>query len=153
MKSNIRTIPEWILNIVSAHATDFLAMSEDLPDPNSRITVDGDKNIINWKRSNRDAHVKLVSKMKTMLKSVGFPLVFTRAFDRKTPSHQCGTVRMGLSADIAPLDIYCRAFDHPNLYVVDASFLPASAAVNPALTIAAQALRVADHNILTDLKS
>ena len=45
----------------------------------------------------------------------------------------------------APLDIYCRAFDHPNLFVVDAGFLPTSAAVNPALTIAAQALRVADH--------
>ena len=153
LKSNIRLLPEWLLNIVSAHAIDFLAMSEDLPDPNSRITVDGDKIILNWKRSNWDAHLKLVSKMKTMLKSVGFPLVLTRAFDRKTPSHQCGTVRMGLSTDTAPLDIYCRAFDHPNLFVVDASFLPTSAAVNPALTIAAQSLRVADHIKLTDLKS
>ena len=153
LKSNIRSLPEWLLNIVSAHAIDFLAMSEDLPDPNSRITVDGDKIILNWKRSNWDAHLKLVSKMKTMLKSVGFPLVLTRAFDRKTPSHQCGTVRMGLSADTAPLDIYCRTFDHPNLFVVDASFLPTSAAVKPALTIAAQALRVADHIKATDLKS
>jgi choline dehydrogenase-like flavoprotein len=43
------------------------------------------------------------------------------------------------------LDPYCRAHDLDNLYVVDASFFPSSAAVNPALTIAAQALRVGDH--------
>ena len=42
----------------------------------------------------------------------------------------------------ACVDTFCRAHDHPNLFVVDASFLPTSAAVNPALTIAAQALRV-----------
>src|SRR3712207_9051430 len=43
------------------------------------------------------------------------------------------------------LDPYCKAHDLANLYVVDSSFFPSSAAVNPALTIAAQALRVADH--------
>jgi hypothetical protein len=43
------------------------------------------------------------------------------------------------------LDPFCRAHDLSNLYVVDASFFPSSAAVNPALTIIAQALRVADH--------
>jgi choline dehydrogenase-like flavoprotein len=43
------------------------------------------------------------------------------------------------------LDSYCRAHDVPNLFVVDASFFPSSAAVNPGLTIAAQALRVADY--------
>jgi predicted Rossmann-fold nucleotide-binding protein len=52
---------------------------------------------------------------------------------------------MGNDPASAPLDVYCRAFDHPNLFVVDASCLPTSAAVNPALTVAAQALRVADH--------
>ncbi len=52
----------------------------------------------------------------------------------------------------APLDPYCRAFDHANLFVVDASFLPTSAGVNPSLTVAAQALRVADHIVKTDLR-
>ena len=68
-----------------------------------------------------------------------------RAFDRRTPSHQCGTVRFGTIPATSALDPFCRAHDHPNLFVVDAGFLPTSAAVNPALTIAAQALRVADH--------
>jgi len=58
---------------------------------------------------------------------------------------------MGDNPATSPLDPFCRAFDHPNLFVVDASFLPNSAAVNPALSIAAQALRVADHILRTDL--
>ncbi len=60
-------------------------------------------------------------------------------------------MRIGTDPKAAPLDVFCRAFDHPNLFVVDASFLPTSAAVNPALTIAAQALRVADHIAQRDL--
>jgi choline dehydrogenase-like flavoprotein len=43
------------------------------------------------------------------------------------------------------LDVHCRAHDLDNLYVVDGSVFPSSAAVNPALTIMANALRVADH--------
>jgi Choline dehydrogenase and related flavoproteins len=49
------------------------------------------------------------------------------------------------------LDPYCRTHDVANLFVVDASFFPSSAAVNPGLTIAAQALRTADHIIENDL--
>ena len=87
----------------------------------------------------------LEAKMRAHFKAAGYPIVLTQPFDKRTPSHQCGTVRMGLDPATAPLDPYCRAFDHANLYVVDGGCLPTSAAVNPALTIAAQALRVADH--------
>ena len=50
------------------------------------------------------------------------------------------------------LDSFCRAHDLPNLFVVDGSFFPSSAAVNPGLTIIAQALRVADHIKATELR-
>ena len=60
---------------------------------------------------------------------------------------------MGTDPSTSPLDPNCRAWDHPNLYVVDAGFLPSSAAVNPALTIAAQALRVADYITRTELRT
>ncbi|MGY9049989.1 MAG: shikimate dehydrogenase [Rhodobacterales bacterium] len=63
----------------------------------------------------------------------------------QTPSHQCGTVRMGDDPATSALNALCRAHDHPNLYVVDAGFFASSAALNPALTIAAQALRVGAH--------
>jgi len=145
MKSGVRFAPEWSLAWLSGHAVDFLAMSEDLPDPESRVLVDGDRVVLQWRRSNMVAHGRLVAVMKERFRAAGFPVVLTRAFDRRTPSHQCGTVRFGSDPATAALDTDCRAFDHPNLFVVDASFLPTSAAVNPALTIAAQALRTADH--------
>ncbi|MEP7452924.1 GMC family oxidoreductase [Phyllobacterium sp. SB3] len=145
LKSDMKLVPEWLLNRFCAHTVDFLAMSEDVPKPESRVQIDGDKIILQWIRSNWHAHQKLVAQIKAVLRAAGFPLVVSKAFDRKTPSHQCGTVRMGADPSTAPLDIYCRSHDHSNLFVVDAAFLPTSAAVNPALTIAAQALRVADH--------
>ena len=104
-----------------------------------------------WKRSNGSAHEGLVKAFKERLRAAGYPIVLSKPFDRRTPSHQCGTVRIGPDPATSPLDPFCRAWDHPNLFVVDASFLPTSAAVNPSLTIAAQALRVADHIVKTDL--
>jgi choline dehydrogenase-like flavoprotein len=63
----------------------------------------------------------------------------------ETNSHQCGTIRFGTDPTKSVLDPFGRSHDVPNLFVVDSSFFPSSAAVNPALTIAAQALRAADH--------
>ena len=153
LKANIKLAPEWSLAWVSRHAVDWYAMSEDLPNPESRVTVSGDQIRLDWKRSNWSPHVELVKRLRERLRAAGYPIVLTRPFDRRTPSHQSGTVRIGKDPATAPLDPYCRAFDHPNLFVVDASFLPTSAAVNPSLSVAAQALRVADHIAKTDLKS
>jgi len=60
-------------------------------------------------------------------------------------AHQNGTIRFGSDPKTSALDIHCKAHDVDNLYVVDGSFFPSSAAVNPALTIMANALRVGDH--------
>jgi choline dehydrogenase-like flavoprotein len=151
LKADVRRVPEWMLNQASSRAIDFLAMSEDVPNPESRVMVDGDRIVLRWHRTNWNAHLRLVAKLKSILKSIGFPLVLSQAFDKRTPSHQCGTVRIGDDPASSPLDIFCRSYDHPNLFVVDAGSLPTSAAVNPALTIAAQALRVADHIAKKDL--
>ncbi|MDK4724114.1 GMC family oxidoreductase [Rhizobium sp. CNPSo 3968] len=153
LKGSLPSVPEWLLNLVTGHAIDFYAMSEDIPNPDSRVMVDGDRVILHWQRTNWDAHLALVAKLKQILKSIGFPIVLARAFDKRTPSHQCGTIRIGNDPAAAPLDPYCRSYDHENLFVVDASFLPTSAAVNPALTVASQALRVADHIASKDLGS
>ncbi|TDW31726.1 FAD-dependent oxidoreductase [Rhizobium gallicum] len=151
LKANMPSVPEWMLNKLSAHAIDFYAMSEDIPHPESRIMVDGERILLQWVRTNWPAHLMLVKKLKQALRAAGFPLVLSRPFDKRTPSHQCGTVRIGNDPAQAPLDIWCRAYDHTNLFVVDASYLPTSAAVNPALTVAAQALRVGDHILQKEL--
>jgi choline dehydrogenase-like flavoprotein len=151
LKSSLRRAPEWALGLMSRRAVDWYAMSEDLPNPASRVTLEGGRIRLDWKRSNWEAHAGLVKAFKERLRAAGYPIVLSQPFDRRTPSHQCGTVRIGLDPAQAPLDPFSRAFDHPNLFVVDASFLPTSAAVNPSLTIAAQALRVADHVAKNDL--
>ncbi|MDE3178001.1 MAG: GMC family oxidoreductase [Pseudomonadota bacterium] len=151
LKANIPFAPEWALAALSRHSVDWYAMSEDLPNPDSRVTVAGGRIRLDWKRSNWSGHLALVAAFKQRLRAAGYPLILTQPFDRRTPSHQCGTVRIGADPATAPLDPYCRAWDHPNLFVVDASYLPTSAAVNPSLTIAAQALRVADHVTRHDL--
>jgi choline dehydrogenase-like flavoprotein len=80
-----------------------------------------------------------------MLRRAGYPILLDQRMGIETNSHQCGTLRFGHDSATSVLDPLCRAHDLDNLYVVDASFFPSSAAVNPALTIAAQALRVGDH--------
>ena len=152
LKSNIPRAPEWALSLLSRRAVDWYAMSEDLPNPESRVSVRVGQIHLDWKRSNWSAHEGLVKAFKERLRAAGYPIVLTKAFDRRTPSHQCGTVRIGRDPTTSPLDSFCRAWDHPNLFVVDASFLPTSAAVNPSLTIAAQALRVAEHIGKVDLR-
>jgi choline dehydrogenase-like flavoprotein len=80
-----------------------------------------------------------------MLKRAGYPIVLLERMGIETNSHQCGTAKFGTDPGQSVLDTFCRSHDVPNLFVVDASFFPSSAAVNPALTIAAQALRTAEH--------
>jgi choline dehydrogenase-like flavoprotein len=153
MKSVAKRTPLAILNLMSRHAVDFLAQGEDLPNPESRIRLDGEQVVLHWQRSNMVAHQRLVREMKDRFRAIGFPFVLTWLIDRTTTSHQCGTIRMGNDPATSALDSYCRAHDHRNLFVVDASFMPSSAGVNPALTIAAQALRVADHMLATKFAS
>lgn len=90
-------------------------------------------------------HRRFVEVARRFIKRVGFATVLSKPFGQETPSHQCGTVRFGDDPATSALDPYCRAWDHENLYVVDAGFFPSSAASNPALTVAAQGLRVGEH--------
>ncbi len=153
MKSRVPLVPEWALSPVSRRSVDWYLVSEDLPRPESRVRIDGNQVTLDWQFSNMAAHYKLVSRTREVMKAAGYPIVLTQLVDGRLPSHQCGTVRMGNDPAAAPLDPWCRSYDHPNLFVMDAGFLPTSAAVNPSLTVAAQALRVADYIRRTEIKS
>jgi choline dehydrogenase-like flavoprotein len=145
LKSQLRWAPEFALDIMARHAVDFYFMSEDLPSPDSRVRLDGSRVVLDWRPSNMSAQNGLIARMREVLRAAGFPIVLVKPFDRRTPSHQCGTIRMGRDPAKAAVDPFGRAFDHPNLFVVDAAVLPTSAGVNPSLTVAALALRAADH--------
>ena len=138
--------PKWSRRWLADHSVDWYVMSEDLGQPDSRVQPQADGSIVlDWKRSNMRAHHRWVETAKQLLRDLGFPIVLSKPFGTDTPSHQCGTVRFGADPATSALDPYCRAWDHDNLYIVDASFFPSSAALNPALTVAAQALRVGEH--------
>ena len=125
---------------------DWLAMSEDLPDPENRVAVDDDGRIrLRYRPNNVAAHHELVAETARVLRRLGFWKVMTHSHESRNTTHQCGTLVFGRDPATSVLDTYCRSHDVPNLFVVDASFFPSSAAVNPGLTIAAQALRAADH--------
>jgi choline dehydrogenase-like flavoprotein len=79
------------------------------------------------------------------MRRAGYRVNLTERMGVAAVAHQCGTLRAGTDPTTSVLDPYCRTHEVENLYAVDASFFPSSAAMNPALTIAAQALRVGSH--------
>jgi choline dehydrogenase-like flavoprotein len=121
-------------------------MSEDLPRAENRVTLAAGGRIqLHYQPNNIRAHRRLVREMKRILRRLGLWIVVTHSHQHRNTTHQCGTLVFGDDPATSVLDPFCRTHDVENLFVVDASFFPSSAAVNPALTIAAQALRVADH--------
>ena len=132
-----------------AHRTlDFWLSSEDLPDPENRVTIERDGQVrLALRPNNEEAHVRLRRALKAALRA-STPHAW--AFAHKTipvagVSHQAGTLRFGSDPRLSVLDVNCRSHEVENLYVTDGSFFPSIGAVNPTLTIIANALRVADH--------
>lgn len=138
--------PKWARAMMARHSVDWYVMSEDLPHAESRVQFRPDGAVrLHWHRTNMSPHLEFVRVTKQMLKDIGFKIVLSKPFGSDSPSHQCGTIRMGNDPAHAAVDAYGRSFDHPNLFVTDASVFPSSAALNPALTVAAFALRAANQ--------
>lgn len=139
-------IPLWAYNVWVSRGVDWLAMSEDLPRDENRVMVTPDGRIrLHYTPNNVSAHDRLVHETTRILHRLGFWKVVKHSHKSRNTTHQCGTLCFGTDARRSVLDPMCRTHDVDNLFVVDASFFPSSAAVNPGLTIIAQALRVADH--------
>ncbi len=128
---------------MNRRSADWWVMSEDLPDPNNRVTLGPNGGIrVRRRFKNMRTHLKLVEAATDLFKRAGYGEIIHTLMPVETNSHQCGTLRFGADPATSLLDPYCKAWDVDNLYVVDASFFPSSTAMNPALTIVAQALRV-----------
>jgi choline dehydrogenase-like flavoprotein len=146
LRGPLPAVPRFVRSALAERSVDWYAQSEDLPHPDSRVTLRLDGTInLHWHRTNLRAHRRWVARCKQILRGTGYPVVLASGFGTEVVSHQCGTVRFGNDPATSALDPLCKAWDHDNLYVVDTSFFPSSAAVNPALTLAAQALRVGQH--------
>jgi choline dehydrogenase-like flavoprotein len=153
--------PGFTLELMARHSLDFWLTSEDLPDPDNRVELNRQGEIVlRYRPNNEEGHRRLIAKLKQLMTHQGkcgvhghacHQGLFSRSLyaGQRIPlagvAHQNGTVRFGHDPTTSALDVNCRAHDVDNLYVVDASFFPSSAAVNPALTIMANALRVGAH--------
>jgi choline dehydrogenase-like flavoprotein len=149
-----RLAPEWTLERMARHAIDFWLSTEDLPQPDNRVTVDGDGNItLSYTETNVEAKKRLYAKVKSLLGQLDMNpdhLIHRFAYMKNDIpiagcAHQVGTCRFGTDPATSVLDVSCKAHELDNLYVVDTSFFPSIGAVNPALTAMANALRVGDH--------
>ncbi|MEW6304668.1 MAG: GMC family oxidoreductase [Verrucomicrobiota bacterium] len=153
--------PHWTLELMGRHSLDFWLTSEDLPDPKNRVTLDRDGNIVlSYQPNNEEGHKRLTAKLQSLMKQqtkcgihghdcheglFARNLFLGQRIPLAGVAHQNGTIRFGSDPQTSALDENCKAHEVDNLYVVDASFFPSSGAVNPALTIMANALRVGDH--------
>ena len=148
----MRLMPEWGFDKMAEHSIDFWLQSEDLPRPENRIYYDGDRVVLDVQEHKEEAARRLRAKLEAMLTPMGaLPHLFDRRLylGKDIPlngtSHQAGTCRFGTDPTASVLDLNCKAHELDNLYIADASFFPSIGAVNPTLTIIANALRVADH--------
>jgi choline dehydrogenase-like flavoprotein len=133
------------LRHLTAHSVDMYLTTEDLPDLDNRVVLRGDGRIgIRWTPNNLGPHQQLVKTVRSVMRKAGYPLIFSERMNIATNSHQCGTAVMGEDPATSVVAPSCSSHDLDNLWVADSSVFPSSTAMNPALTIAANALRVAD---------
>lgn len=146
MRPDFPHLPRPLLRWLSTFSVDWWLQSEDLPTAHNRVQVNQQGQIqVNYQPNNLAAHRRLRDRISAVLKQAGFRFTLSSPVPLQVVNHQAGTCRFGNDPRSTVLNLHCRTHDVENLYVVDSSFFPSNPAVNPTLTIAANALRVADH--------
>ncbi len=147
-KSAAHFLPAGVLRFLRRRMLPLVGIVEDLPDPENRVS---------WSPSGMprlrhrfgaydlERGRRLSRLIARILKRAGARLCLSSGFaSDEHVAHQCGTLRFGTDPAHAVLGADCRMFDHPNVFVADGSFMPTSLGIGPALTIIANALRVAE---------
>jgi choline dehydrogenase-like flavoprotein len=144
--------PGMVLSEMAAHSVDWWFTGEDLPDPHNRVEVIDGQIHLDYTENNKKGFERLIETWKEVLGNIDAKHVFvphgiylSKDIPLAGVAHQVGTAKFGHDPATSVLDIHCKAHDLDNLYVVDGSFFPSIGAVNPSLTIIANALRVGDH--------
>jgi choline dehydrogenase-like flavoprotein len=141
-----------VAGLVSACMQNLLCIAEDEPQPGNRVSLAEERDRygmelvkVEHQYTPGDCRRRdyLLDRARRVLRRAGGWVSYTYAID--TFSHALGTLRCGWSPGESVLDRDCRYWGAENLYVLDGGFMPSSGGVNPSLTIAANALRVADR--------
>ena len=152
-------LPEWLewlpdmpFDVMARHSMDFWLQAEDLPHPDNRVYYKDGKVHLDLIETNPQALNHLKRKLKEVLDRDRRPAVLLERslyLGKDIPlggtAHQAGTAASAPIQRRPCSNLDCKAHELDNLYVADASFFPSIGAVNPTLTIIANALRVADH--------
>lgn len=147
-------VPDFAAGAIARRMMAFLTISEDLPDPANRARLNKKGQIVlEYRHNNLAGHERLRLKLRRQLEKAGMMCHCLHqhkfSMDELLPlygtAHQAGTVRMGADKARSVVDPMCKAHDLDNLYVVDSGVFVTSAAVNPTLTIVANAMRVGEH--------
>lgn len=149
----VKLIPHYERHLIAERSVGWWLQTEDLPDPNNRVRVTGDKIYVDYTPNDTEAADRLIHRWTSVLKAIDrsaqhvipFSIYPRNHIPEQAVAHQCGTCRFGTDPKTSVLDINCRTHDVDNLYVVDGGFFPSNSGVNPTLTIMANALRVGDR--------
>lgn len=151
LSKRLEWLPEMPFDQIARHSMDFWLQAEDLPRADNRVYYKDGVVHLDVVATNVTALNRLKRKLKDVLSRIGWPAVLLERslyLGKNVPlsgtAHQAGTCRFGTDPATSVLDLDCRTHEVDNLYVTDASFFPSIGAVNPTLTIIANALRVAD---------
>jgi choline dehydrogenase-like flavoprotein len=151
LPSWLEWLPDMPFDEIARHSMDFWLQAEDLPHPDNRVYYKNGQVHLDLIATNPQALTHLKRKLKDILTQIGWPAVLLERslyLGKDIPlsgtAHQAGTCRFGTDPGTSVLNLDCRAHEIENLYITDASFFPSISAVNPTLTIIANALRVAD---------
>lgn len=140
-------MPDWPLEKIARHAVDFWLTTEDLPLYENRISLAADGSTrLDYQYTNRVESVQLYARLRHMLREAGHRYLFaSMTIPLSGNAHQAGTARMGTDPATSVVDTDCKVHGLGNLYVADSSVMVSLGAVNPALTVMALSLRLADH--------
>ncbi|MBV1891787.1 MAG: GMC family oxidoreductase [Gammaproteobacteria bacterium] len=126
----------------------FASIMEDLPYLENQVTLADDGQRIRLKYNIHADEQRRIKRFRKDIKKIFSSrscILIKQAENNQRIAHACGTCRFGLTPEDSVINRTNRSHELSNLYIVDASFFPSSGGTNPALTLAANALRVADH--------
>lgn len=147
-RNGLRVLPALVRQWLRDHMLPMVGIVEDLPSPDNRVQLSATGQIhLQHRFSAFDLRRadSLTAGISRLLKTAGARLTVAGNMPpAEHVGHQCGTARFGHQRQHAVLDPQCRAWSHRELYVADASFMPTSLGVGPALTVIANALRIGE---------
>lgn len=144
----VKNFGQWKIRSVFENNVCMAMIMDDVSYPDNYVSLSADGKQIEIHYRLREEAKQRLKKFRELTRKSFSPFrtkIYSQAENNQRLAHASGTCRMGNDPSISVVDKNNKAHGLDNLYIVDASFFPSGSGINPALTIAANALRVAAH--------